>query len=451
MRQNRATRNTADSNSTQRKRLLAGMLAAINADGYTGVTVASVIARAGVSRPTFYDYFTDKEDCFLALYRDISRQLLDQIDHAVNDSRPELALHVVVRQLTKYAENEPAHAQILASDALAAGPQALDEREQTINQIGNTVQMARTSASPHAPSPDLPTQVVMGATQWLISQHIRRGERKLAQLAQELTHWLTHYEHPISKHQWSTLNGGPLPELSPQHPELPRSAVIADTLEGISPLPSELAQSRPWRILCATAESAVRSGYAASTVTAITALARLRKPYFYEHFRDKRQAFLAVHELAFQQSMAVGACAYFSEEEWPERVWRCLLATSQFHAAHPAIAHVGLVETHGLGLPAIQRVEDSRRAFTTLLRADGQNRNPPPHATAAEAAGAAIFEIAHDRVRQQRAEDLPGYAYHATYLCLAPFLGVQAANRFVDQKLKDEEGRLQSRKRRRRS
>ena len=121
--------------STQRERLLAGMLAAVNADGYGGATVANVIARAGVSRRTFYEYFTDKDDCFLALYRDISGRLLDQIAHAINDSPPERALHAVVRQLTEHAEAKPAQAQFLASDALAGGPRALEERERTIGQI----------------------------------------------------------------------------------------------------------------------------------------------------------------------------------------------------------------------------------------------------------------------------------------------------------------------------
>jgi AcrR family transcriptional regulator len=166
------------------------------------------------------------------------------------------------------------------------------------------------------------------------------------------------------------------------------------------------------------------------------ARARLPKGVFYEHFRDKRQAFLAVHELAFQRSMDVGAAAYFSAGQWPERVWRCLLATSRFHAAYPAIAHVGLAESHALGLPAIQRVENSRHAFATLLRTDTQRTRVLPRATAVEAIGAAIFEIAHDRVRQRRAKELPRYAYQATYLALAPFLGVPAANRFVERKLK---------------
>ncbi len=436
MRQNRATKTTAQSKGAQRQRLFAGMLAAINADGYSGATVANVVARAGISRPTFYDCFTDKEDCFLALYRDISRQLVDQITQAVNDAPPELALHAVVRQLTAHAEAQVAQAQFLASDALV-GPHALKERQQTINEIANTVQIAHLSAPPQTQPPDLPTQAVFGAAQRLISQRTRRGERNLVLLTQQLTHWLTHYEQPIGQHRWSALNPGPQPQPSPRPPELPDELSPQPPSSRSRQHPSELAQSRRQRILRATAESALQNGYTASTVSAITARAGLRKPYFYDHFHDKHQAFLTVHELALQHSTAVGATAYFSAKHWPERVWRCLLATSQLHAAHPAIAHVGLVETHALGASAIQRIEETRQALATLLRADGQNTSLPPNATAAEAIVAAIFEIAHSRVGRKRAEDLPRYTYHAAYLALAPFLGVQAANHHLERKRKE--------------
>jgi AcrR family transcriptional regulator len=180
----------------------------------------------------------------------------------------------------------------------------------------------------------------------------------------------------------------------------------------------------------------MHSGFAASTLRAIMARAGLRDAAFYDQFAEKRQAFEVLHELAVQRAMGVGATAYFSARHWPERVWRCLLATSQFYAAHPAIAHVGYLEAHVLGPSAIQRVEDARQVFTTLLRAGTQHADLSQNVTAAEAIGAAVFEMAHDRVCHQRARDLPRYAYHATYLALAPFLGVQAADRFVQGKVR---------------
>jgi AcrR family transcriptional regulator len=433
----RATGRGPNSTNTQRDRLLAGMLAAVNDRGYAGATVANVIARAGVSRRAFYEYFSDKDDCFLALYRDLSVRLVDQLVDAISHSRPERALHAVVQRLTEHAEAKPAQAQFLASNALAAGPIALEERRRTIDQISGLVQAAHAAASPQTPLPDVPARTVVGATQGLIAQRICRGERDLAQLAQDLEDWLTDYELPIENHRWSSLASLAEPRMSPGISELldvPPRSTISDRL---TLLLGKQAEGRCWRILCATAESALQSGYAASTVTSISARAQLHKPFFYDHFADKRQAFLALHDLAFQQTIAVGAAAYFSAKRWPERVWRCLLATSLLYAAYPALAHVGFVETQALGLPAIQRAEESRQAFATLLRADSPNQETAPPATVADAVGAAIFELIHDRVREQRAEELPRYAYHACYLALAPFLGVQAANDFVRQKLDD--------------
>ncbi len=57
---------------TQRERLIAGMVMAARRHGYAGANVSRVIARAGVSRPTFYEYFADKDDCFLATHRELA-------------------------------------------------------------------------------------------------------------------------------------------------------------------------------------------------------------------------------------------------------------------------------------------------------------------------------------------------------------------------------------------
>jgi len=50
----------------QRERLIAAMLDAAATRGYRETNVQDVIERAGVSRPTFYEHFTNKDDCFLA-------------------------------------------------------------------------------------------------------------------------------------------------------------------------------------------------------------------------------------------------------------------------------------------------------------------------------------------------------------------------------------------------
>ncbi|MGW5640849.1 TetR/AcrR family transcriptional regulator, partial [Streptomyces sp. NPDC003832] len=46
---------------SQRQRLLYAMIVAVADKGYTAATVADATRRAGVSRKTFYELFTDKD------------------------------------------------------------------------------------------------------------------------------------------------------------------------------------------------------------------------------------------------------------------------------------------------------------------------------------------------------------------------------------------------------
>src|SRR3954449_11124855 len=65
--------------ASQRRRMLAAMTAAVAEEGYVRTTVADVIAGAGVSRETFYQHFSDKEECFLAAFDAASERLLAQV------------------------------------------------------------------------------------------------------------------------------------------------------------------------------------------------------------------------------------------------------------------------------------------------------------------------------------------------------------------------------------
>jgi AcrR family transcriptional regulator len=61
----------------QRDRLTAGMIAVVADRGYNDVTITDIAAAAGVSRRTFYTYFSSKEECFFATYDLIAAHLLE--------------------------------------------------------------------------------------------------------------------------------------------------------------------------------------------------------------------------------------------------------------------------------------------------------------------------------------------------------------------------------------
>src|SRR5664279_4171958 len=81
---------------TQLERLLTGMIAAANRDGYAGASVSAVIAEAGVSRPTFYEYFEDRDACFLATIAEVHGQLIAPVRAAVGGETPERAMHASI-------------------------------------------------------------------------------------------------------------------------------------------------------------------------------------------------------------------------------------------------------------------------------------------------------------------------------------------------------------------
>src|SRR5580700_7013662 len=81
-----------DRKATQRERLLKGMITAANRDGYAGANVSAVITEAGVSRPTFYDYFEDRDDCFVATIVDVQERLLGQVREGIAREPPQRAL-----------------------------------------------------------------------------------------------------------------------------------------------------------------------------------------------------------------------------------------------------------------------------------------------------------------------------------------------------------------------
>jgi AcrR family transcriptional regulator len=417
------------------------MLLATVRKGYAGANVAQVIAHAGVSRPTFYEYFANKDDCFLAVHREISEQLVEHVSEAVHAEPPERAVQAGIRAIILLADAEPERAKFLINETMAGGPRALDQRDRLIARIERIIEQARRRASPKSATPDLPTRALLGGIGWVLGPRLRRHEHDLADLAEEITEWIDCYCRPSEQHRWRTLEPGP--RLSPSRhvselalrppPPLPRGRTNLSS--------TEIARNQRERILFATAEIAAEKGYTAATIDDITTTAGVDRRVFYSHFQDKQQAFLAVHELAFQQTMAVCASAFFSGDTWPERIWEGLRAGTHFDASYPVLSHIGYVEAHAVGSPAIQRVEDSRAAFGIFVQEGSRNLEKPATRTVIDAISAAIFEIGYYQARRRQILQLPRLTSHAAHLILTPFLGYTAANSFIDEQLRQDQRR----------
>src|SRR4051812_31599343 len=114
---------------SQRGRMLAAMAGAVGEKGYGAVAVADVIARARVSRKTFYEHFRDKEECFLAAYDAGVEVMLDTIAAAGRDEDDLVRrARARIRAYLQTLAAEPAFARTFLIEITAAGPRALERR-----------------------------------------------------------------------------------------------------------------------------------------------------------------------------------------------------------------------------------------------------------------------------------------------------------------------------------
>lgn len=121
----------------QRERLLGAMLNATADLGYLETNVQDVIDRAGVSRPTFYEHFSNKEDCFLAAF-DSSAERLRKLIHGAVSEGGEIWRERVrsgLQSLLGFARQEPATARTLVVEARAASETAVRRRVELLDDF----------------------------------------------------------------------------------------------------------------------------------------------------------------------------------------------------------------------------------------------------------------------------------------------------------------------------
>jgi AcrR family transcriptional regulator len=126
----------------QRERLIVAMLNAAAELGYLETNVQDVIDRAGVSRPTFYEHFSNKEDCFLAAFDSSAERLRKKIQLAAHKGgdvwrdRVRFALEALLR----FASREPDTARTMVVEARAASATAVRRRVELMDDFARCLQ-----------------------------------------------------------------------------------------------------------------------------------------------------------------------------------------------------------------------------------------------------------------------------------------------------------------------
>jgi AcrR family transcriptional regulator len=163
----------------QRERILAAILRATAELGYREMNVQDVLVRAGVSRPTFYEHFENKEDCFLTAFDAASDDLRRRVDEAVSDTEGNWRerLRMGLRELLLYVAEEPDAAQTLVIEARAACPAALVHRDGLLDHFAACLDTSVRGELPAGVTPSaIAAAGVVGGIEALLYSRLNREE-----------------------------------------------------------------------------------------------------------------------------------------------------------------------------------------------------------------------------------------------------------------------------------
>jgi AcrR family transcriptional regulator len=142
-----ASKSTEGTESEHYARLLQGMAHAVAAKGYADTTIADIVREAAVSRRTFYEHFSTKTECLIALYETASRLALQAVSEAFDPAQP---WHAQVEQaMTAYFDylaQDPVLLRTLFVEILGLGMPGLVARRRVNDEIANFIQVAINSS-----------------------------------------------------------------------------------------------------------------------------------------------------------------------------------------------------------------------------------------------------------------------------------------------------------------
>jgi AcrR family transcriptional regulator len=165
--------------AVQHERLLAATLRATAEFGYREFSVQDVLDRAGVSRPTFYEHFANKEDCFLAALAASALRLRMRLDAVADEDAGNWRerLRLELEELLLFITEEPDAAITLVIDARAACPEALQRRDELLDHFAACIDSQVRDGLPELPPPSaISAAGIVGGIEAVLYSRLQRGD-----------------------------------------------------------------------------------------------------------------------------------------------------------------------------------------------------------------------------------------------------------------------------------
>ena len=419
---------------SQRQRMLSATIDVAARHGYQATTIGRIVAQAGVSRPTFYDYFPNRDSCLLATVTTVNEQVLAEVTQRVDAQPPEHAAYAAVEAIFDFCVEVPTMARFLVDASLAGPAQISEARSDGIAAIARAVDDAYRALSAQALVPDIESSVLIAGILRLLGLSLRRDATPDRRMLATVLSWIESYAVPAADRRWMTLRGfARRSSHIMSEPPFGRPPVVTQ-----HDFPGGKLEYARQRLLFAAGQLSESKGFGPVTLAAITARARVNYRVFRRLFASKGDLFVTLLEIGSRRTLATTFSAYFDPGAWPERVWAAGRAYTQFVASNPTIAHVGFVDSYASGPRAAEAMDKTLKAFTLFL-ADGDGhvatgRECPPQ-LARDAIAATIFDLGYAHCRSGKSTELTDLLPQAVFIALTPYLGPDRTLEFIDSKL----------------
>jgi AcrR family transcriptional regulator len=212
--------------------MTAATSAAVLERGVVGVTASEVVARAGVSRRTFYEIFDGVEDCLQATFDDTLAAASERVLSAYDQSAPWRArIRAGLAALLGFLDEEPTCAHLLLVDLHTAGPRARARRERVLAALSAAVDEGRSEGSRAARLPPLTAEGVVGGALEILGTRVRAREHPLLELCGPLmaTIVLPYLGPAAARHELDR----PVPEPAQPAPSERAAAPPVNPLDGL--------------------------------------------------------------------------------------------------------------------------------------------------------------------------------------------------------------------------
>ena len=167
----------------QRQRLLSAAATEFAQRGYANASSESISRRAGMSKATFYEHFSNKADCIIALFDRATEVVMQAQVRAVEEAGHGDAVQRMragTRALLTAIKEHPEFAQTLLVEIIGAGPRVAHRRDQIMQAFADALDAENAAAARHGliarfASP-LDAYAIVGAITELVSRQVRLAE-----------------------------------------------------------------------------------------------------------------------------------------------------------------------------------------------------------------------------------------------------------------------------------